>query len=158
MDYTVQDEENRLKDFSREENIEMSHNYLRMEKGPKPLWFSIVAFSYRLRFTFFQHYFLIFTDEYLILLVQNEDYEFINYNMTELNYKDIQDFSFTRTYGYYCISFRYLGEDYYFYLSDRKGLRLLNKTMDKLTKSNNKTYSYKNLEILLQNNFRGLLQ
>lgn len=50
IDYTIQDEKNRLESFLRKENIEVNHNYLRMEKGPKPLLYRTMTLSHQLRF------------------------------------------------------------------------------------------------------------
>lgn len=151
-DYTLRDEKIRLENFLRKENIEVNHNYLRMEKGPKPILFRAMTLSHQLRFRFLQHYFLIFTQNCLILLFQDEDYEYRTKNMIKISYKDIQNFSFQKKYGDYCLFFEHLDIDYYFYLTDRLSSRLL----DKIFHLSTQNYSYSNLTYLREMNFMGL--
>lgn len=154
IDYTIQDEKNRLESFLRKENIEVNHNYLRMEKGPKPLLYRTMTLSHQLRFKILEFCFLIFTEDCLILLSQNEDYEFSSDNMIKIKFSDLHDFSFRRKYSDYCISFEYGKKDYYYYLTDRLGSRVLDKIFNLKTKN----YSYENLVYLKKTNFKGLLQ
>lgn len=153
IDYTIQDEKNKLERFLKKENIEVNHNYLRMEKGPKPLLYRVITFSHQLRFKSLKQYFLIFTADYLILLFQDEEYKFTTNNMVKINHNDIHNFSFQRKYGDYCIFFTHSNEDYNFYLNDRLSSRILDKVFN-LKKLN---YSYENLAFLKENNFMGLL-
>lgn len=154
-DYTLEDEKNSLESFLRDQTIEVNHNYLRMEKGYKPHLFGLIRFSLQLRSLMLERYWLVFTSDRLVLLTQDNEYQFSSQNMVTIKYADIHAFSFEKQYGDYCIHFTYSGEPYYFYLTDRISSRLL----DKLFHIEKKTYSYtfRNLGYLQQNNFRGLL-
>lgn len=154
VDRTIQDEKNRLELFLRNENIEVNHNYLRMEKGPKPLFYRMLTLSYLLRFKFLEFCFLIFTEDCLFLLSQNEDYEFSSDNIVKIKFSEIHNFSFQRKYSDYCIFFEYGEKDHYYYLTDRIGSRAL----DKIFNLKAKNYSYENLAYLRKTNFKGLLQ
>ena len=125
--YTVEEELRRLESFLQSENIENDYNYLRMEKGPKPFFYALIAFSHQLRFTLLNHYFLVFTKDSLVLLTKNKDEKFSLENMIRMKYSNIDNFTFKKVYGAYCIYFKYLDKDYYFYLSNRASSRFLDK-------------------------------
>ena len=75
-------------------------------------------------------------------------------NMVKINHHDIQDFSFQKIYGAYCIFFEYQKKEYYFYLNDSFSTRVLGNVFgtDKID------YSRKNLSYLETMNFMGLLK
>ena len=153
-DYTMQDEQNRLENFLKEVNVEYDRNYMRMEKGPKPFFYKALTLSYQLRHTILEFYFLVFTEDSIILLTQDKEYEFTTNNMVKINHHDIQDFSFQKIYGAYCIFFEYQKKEYYFYLNDSFSTRVLGNVFgtDKID------YSRKNLSYLETMNFMGLLK
>lgn len=152
--YTISDEKNRLENFLKKENIEIHRNYLRMEKGPKPFLYKALTLSYQLRLTILEFYYLIFTENHIILLTQNKDYEFTTDNMIKINHHDIHGFSSQKIYGAYCMSFAYQNKEYYFYLNDQFSSRVLGKVFGTDTKN----YSRKNLLYLEKRNFMGLLK
>lgn len=126
-DYTMQDEQNRLKKFLKEAKIGHNRNYVRMEKGPKPFFYKMLTLSYQLRLTVLEFYFLVFTEDSIFLLTQDKDYEFTLNNMVKIDHDEIQDFSFQKIYGAYCISFARQNKEYYFYLNDSFSTRVLHK-------------------------------
>lgn len=153
-DYTLEDEKNSLENFLKDQNIEVNHNYLRMEKGYKPHLFGLIRFSIQLRSIMLNWYWLVFTSNRLILLTQDNEYQFSSQNMMTIQYTDIHSFSFEKQYGDYCIFFSRFDQDYYFYLSDwiTSGL------IGKLFRVEKETYTFRNLKFLQQNNFKGLLE
>ena len=100
------------------------------------------------------NYFLVFTENCLILLTKDKEGKFSINNMDRIHYDNIFNFSFQRTYGYHCISFEYLNDEYYFYLNDKVSKRALDIVFD----FNEINYSNKNLEFLEKTNFKGLLK
>ena len=98
-DYTMQDEQNKLENFLKETNIEYDRNYVRMEKGPKPIFYKALTFSYQIRFTILEFYYLVFTSDSIILLTQDKDYKFTTNNMVKINHQDIKSFSFQKIYA-----------------------------------------------------------
>ncbi len=153
-DLTIDDEKNRLERFLKKENIENDRNYLRMEKGPKPFLYKVLTLSHQLRLTILEFYYLIFTENHIILLTQNKDYEFTTKNMIITNHHAIHGFSFQKIYGAYCISFTYQNKKYYFYLNDSFSTRVLGNIFG----TNTKNYSRNNLINLEKKNFMGLLK
>lgn len=153
--YTLEDEKNSLENFLKDQNIEVNHNYLRMEKGYKPHLFGLIRFSLQLRSIMLNHYWLVFTSDRLVLLTQDNEYQFSSQNMVTIQYTALHGFSFEKQYGDYCIHFTYCGEPYYFYLTDRIS-SLLRKliSVDMGTSS----YTFRNLKYLQQNKFKGLLE
>ena len=153
-DYTMQDEQNKLENFLKETNIEYDRNYVRMEKGPKPFFYKALTFSYQIRFTILEFYYLVFTSDSIILLTQDKDYKFTTNNMVKINHQDIKGFSFQKIYGAYCISFECQLNGYHFYLNDSFSSRVLGKVFgtDKID------YSSRNLLYLDKMNFMGLLK
>lgn len=69
-----------------------------------------------------------------------------------IQHADIRDFSFKEIWGAYCIYFKYLDKDYYFYLSHRISSRILDKILNYPVKN----VSYENLFYLDKMNFMGL--
>jgi len=153
-DYTMQDEQNKLEFFLKEVNIQYDRNYVRMEKGPKPFFYKALTFSYQLRFTVLEFYYLVFTSDSIILLTQDKDYKFTKNNMVKMNHQDIQDFSFKEIYGAYCISFKHQKKEYYFYLNDSISAKVLHKVFG----TEEIDYSRKHLSYLEEKNFMGLLK
>jgi len=153
-DYTLQDEKKTLERFLRKENIECYRNYLRMEKGPRPIFYKVITLSHQLRFRILEFYYLVFAEDYLILLTQDKEYKFSTNNMIKINHSDIHDFSFQRKYGAYCIFFTHLNKEYYFYFNDSFSTRVLTNIFDTETKN----YSRENLVYLEKMNFMGLSQ
>jgi|SRR5690625_628801 len=149
----MQDEQNKLENFLKETNIEYDRNYVRMEKGPKPFLYKALTFSYQLRFTILDFYYLVFTEDAILLLTQDEDYAFTTNNQMILNHQDIRCFSFQKIYGAYCISFTYQNEKYYFYLNDAYSTKILHKVF----RTDNIDYSRNHLLYLEKRNFMGLL-
>jgi len=153
--YTVEEELRQLEFFLENKNIQNNYNYVRMEKGPKPLFYRFIAFSYQLSSFVLDFYFLVFTDNHLILLTKDENYEFSTDYMTTINYNNIHHFSFEQKSGfnsYYLIFFQYDKEDYYFYLDDR----VTNRILDKFLNYPVKNVSYENLSYLEEMDFMGL--
>lgn len=153
-DYTMQDEQNKLENFLKEANIEYDCNYVRMEKGPKPFFYKALTFSYQLRFTILDFYFLVFKEDSILLLTQDKDYEFTANNMVKMNHQDIRDFSFRKIYGAYCIFFVYQNREYNFYLNDSFSTKVLHKVFG----TEEIDYSRKHLLYLEDKNFMGLLK
>lgn len=153
-DYTLEDEKNTLERFLRNQNIQPYYNYLRMEKGPRPFFYTAISLSYQLRFSIFQFYYLVFTKNCIYLLTQDKEFNFNANNMTKINYDAIHNFSHERKLGAYCLSFTHLNEDYYFYLNDRFSSRVLSKLFNTETMN----YSRYNLSYLESTNFMGLLK
>ena len=151
--YTMQDEQNRLENFLKEAEIEFDRNYVRMEKGPRPFFYKALTLSYQLRLTILEFYYLVFTEDSLVLFTQDKDYEFTLNNMVVMNHQEIQDFSFQKIYNAYCISLVYKNKDYYFYLNDSFSTKVLHKVFG--TEEIN--YSRKHLSYLEEKNFMGLL-
>lgn len=158
MHWTIEEEAAQLERFLRRENIEINHNYVRMEKGYRPIFHAIVAFSWQLRHLLLDTYFLVFTSSQVILLTQNEQHEFTRENLEAIDHEAIHQFSFTRRYGYYCVSFVYQQEAVYFYLSDWWSSKLIDKAIKKLTGSVKIRYPRKNLRYLRECRFMGLLE
>lgn len=92
----MQDEQNRLENFLKEAEIEFDRNYVRMEKGPRPFFYKALILSYQLRLTILEFYYLVFTEDSLVLFTQDKDYEFTLNNMVKMNHHEIQDFSFQK--------------------------------------------------------------
>lgn len=153
-DLTILDEKNSLERFLMKETIQPNCNYLRMEKGPKPLFYKAITLSYQLRFKMWEFYFLIFTDDCLYLLTQDEEYQYSTTNMIQIQHESIRDFTFQRKYGAYCIAFTHLDEEYYFYLNDSLSTRLLSKMLNTETMD----YTRQNLTYLESMGFMGLLK
>ena len=63
----MQDEQNKLENFLKEANIDYDRNYVRMEKGPEPFFYKALTFSYQIRFTILEFYYLVFTCDSIIL-------------------------------------------------------------------------------------------
>ncbi|MDN6196442.1 MAG: hypothetical protein L0I93_08130, partial [Atopostipes suicloacalis] len=61
--YTVADEQKNLERFLKKEKIEFNSNYyLRMEKGPKPIYYKMISFAAQIRFSVVEFYYLVFTE------------------------------------------------------------------------------------------------
>ena len=153
-DYTMQDEQNRLKKFLKEAKIGHNRNYVRMEKGPKPFFYKMLTLSYQSRLTVLEFYFLVFTEDSIFLLKQDKDYEFTLNNMVKIDHDEIQDFSFQKISAAYCLSFECQFNGYPFYLTDSFSSRVLGDIFgtDKID------YSSRNLLYLDKMNFMGLLK
>lgn len=150
--YTVEEELRQLESFLQNENIENNHNYVRMEKGPKPFLYTLITFSHQVRFTLLDFYFLVFTKDSLIILSKTKEDKFSLKNMTTIKHTDIRDFTFKEIWGADCIYFKYLDKEYYFYLSDW----VTNRILDKLLNYPVKNVSHENLSYLEEMDFMGL--
>ncbi len=74
--------------------------------------------------------------------------------MFKIEHDSIHDFTFQRKYGAYCLAFKHLDEEYYFYLNDSLSTRFLSKMFNTETMD----YTRQNLTYLESMDFMGLLK
>lgn len=145
--YTAEQEGILLEEILKDLGIALNHNYFRAEKGVRPLLHKLFSYSMIYRGHIMKFYFLVFTEDQLILLNSDGLQGSIEKNISKINYEDIKEFTITRRFIYYCVQFEYNNKRFYFYID-----------ADGVYSFTGLNYSDKNFHFLKERNFMGLLK
>jgi len=141
--YTIEQEQRILEKKIRDLGIFLNDNYIRAEKGPRPLFYNY--FSLAPTNAFMKRYFIAFSDDELVLIhlnyLEEEDDKYI----TRIKHDDIKHFT-VRNAKNYCIQFEYRDKRFYFYVPTGGNFANLETN-----------YSEKNFFSLWERGFKGLL-
>lgn len=144
--YTLEEEDRIFEQILRNRGIQLNNNYFRANRGYHPFFQKIISIFRNLRVFLRKTYFLIFTDDQLILMHKDHSNGSIDDNIIKIEYDSIDNFDVVHQRIYYRIQFEYDNEEFYFYI-DADGVLSIRES----------EFSRDNFHTLKDDNFMGLL-